>query len=177
MITNAAHVHDDSLATAYGAVVTAPFGAIGIRVADGMVRRIACLAPDTAMVAPRGGLAARVARQVQRYLADPDFTFDLPLAPSGSVFQQRVWHAVADIPRGQMRSYGALARQLGTSARAVGQACSANCFALVVPCHRVVANAGLGGFVGDASASDDIEHAQVQQEMKRWLLAHEGVRG
>ena len=87
----------------------------------------------------------------------------------GTAFQQRVWGAIASIPRGHVRTYGDLARLLGSAPRAVGQACGANWFPLVVPCHRVTAAGGLGGFSNSADA--DGFHLGV----KRWLLAHEGV--
>jgi methylated-DNA-[protein]-cysteine S-methyltransferase len=70
------------------------------------------------------------------------------------------------IPPGRTRTYGELASKLGTSARAVGGACRANPCPVVVPCHRVVAANGLGGFAGDTSGR--------KLEVKRWLLRHEG---
>lgn len=154
------------------AIVSAPFGAVGVRVNDRMLIELIYLRPGIAELAARDRLSARVARQIERYLADPDFAFDLPLAPRGSAFQQRVWHAISDIPRGQVRSYGALARLLRTAPRAVGQACGANWFPLVIPCHRVVAAQGIGGFAGtDADSTDDA----FSIDIKRWLLKHEGV--
>jgi methylated-DNA-[protein]-cysteine S-methyltransferase len=154
------------------AIVAAPFGAVGVRTSDGLLVEMIYLRPGIASLEPRDRVAARTARQIERYLKDPDFAFDLPLAPRGSAFQQRVWHAIGDIPRGQVRSYGALARQLRTAPRAVGQACGANWFPLVIPCHRVVAAQGIGGFAGtDENASEDA----FSIDIKRWLLGHEGV--
>jgi AraC family transcriptional regulator of adaptative response/methylated-DNA-[protein]-cysteine methyltransferase len=73
---------------------------------------------------------------------------ELPLDVAGSHFQRRVWDALRAIPRGEVRSYGAVARSLGApgAARAVAQACAANPVAVAVPCHRVVGSAGLGGY-------------------------------
>ena len=73
------------------------------------------------------------------------------------------------IPRGKTRSYGELAVELNSGAQAVGQACGANPIAIIIPCHRVVGKTGLGGFI--KSTGD------TQLEIKRWLLAHEGLRG
>lgn len=73
----------------------------------------------------------------------------LPLDPSGTAFQRRVWDTLATIPRGETRTYGELAAALGLpgGARAVGRACGANPLALLVPCHRVIAGDGsLGGY-------------------------------
>ncbi|MFT8244357.1 methylated-DNA--[protein]-cysteine S-methyltransferase [Roseomonas sp. BN140053] len=77
--------------------------------------------------------------------------FDLPLAPHGTPFQTRVWDAMRAIPRGETRTYGAVAQLLNSSARAVGVACGANPIPILIPCHRVVAaNGALGGYSGDS---------------------------
>jgi len=112
-------------------------------------------------------LAARIAVQIARYCESPAAGFDLPLAPLGTDFQQRVWRAMLAIPPGEVRSYGDIARQLGSSARAVGNACRANPIPLVIPCHRVVAASGIGGFAGQT--------AGARLAIKRRLLQHEGV--
>ena len=120
-------------------------------------------------MAPSDALAERVVRQLQKYLDDAQFRFDLPLAPEGTAFRRRVWYALASIPVGESRTYGELARYLHTAPRAVGGACGANPIALVIPCHRVVGSQGsLGGFMGVT----DGEPIAI----KRWLLAHEGYR-
>lgn len=128
--------------------------------------------PSDLPAAPTSDLAHEAARQLNAYLSDPDFTFDLPLMRRGTNFQQRVWQAIGAIQRGATRRYGELARDLGSAPRAVGQACAANPLPIVVPCHRVVAaagglNSGLGGF---AHARDGF-----LLDVKRWLLRHEGV--
>ena len=92
-------------------------------------------------------------------------SFDLPFVPSGTPFQLRVWHALMNIPAGQSTTYGALAKQLGTAARAVGQACGSNPLPILIPCHRVVAAHGLGGFMHASSGAP--------LDVKSWLLAHE----
>lgn len=74
---------------------------------------------------------------------------ELPLDVSGSRFQQRVWDALRRIPRGETRSYGRVARELGVAAgaRAVARACAANPVAVAIPCHRVIRSDGrLGGY-------------------------------
>jgi len=112
-------------------------------------------------------LAAEAVRQLQAYLADPGFEFGLPLQPAGTLFQRRVWQQIATIPLGQTRSYGEVASALHSGPRAVGGACGANPFPLVVPCHRVVAAAGLGGFGRNGG--------DFLLDIKRWLLRHEGI--
>ncbi|HEX9183768.1 MAG TPA: methylated-DNA--[protein]-cysteine S-methyltransferase [Burkholderiales bacterium] len=132
---------------------------------DGRVSGIRYLPPEAAEVAPHGVLAERAARQLARYREDPDARFDLPLLIEGTELQKAVWDAMCAIPRGRTRTYGELARELGAEARAVGQACGDNRLPIVIPCHRVVAAGGIGGF-GHATGGYLIE-------AKRWLLLHE----
>lgn len=108
-----------------------------------------------------------ITRQLAAYFSAASASFDLPLDLGGTPFQHRVWTLLRSIPVGETRTYGEVARQLGTAARAVGQACRANPCPIVVPCHRVVAAQGLGGFAGDRSGR--------RLDVKRWLLRHEGA--
>ena len=89
--------------------------------------------------------------QLAEYFAGARREFELPLAPEGSAFQQRVWSALREIPYGETESYGELAERIGHpgSARAVGAANGQNPIAIVVPCHRVIgANGTLTGYAG-----------------------------
>lgn len=156
---------------AFAAVVAAPFGAVGIRTQANRLRELVYLPGGYSLRAPTDAVAAEAAHQLARYFQDADFVFSLPLTPAGTAFQQRVWAVIAAIPRGQVLTYGQVARQLGSAARAVGQACGANWFPMVIPCHRVTATGGLGGFANQADA------AGFHLGVKRWLLAHEGVQG
>jgi methylated-DNA-[protein]-cysteine S-methyltransferase len=108
---------------------------------------------------------AGVASQLERYRADPDTRFDFPIAIEGTPLQRAVWDAMCAIPRGRTRTYGDIARELGADARDIGQACGDNRLPIVIPCHRVVAANGLGGFAHATSG--------YLIEVKRWLLAHE----
>jgi methylated-DNA-[protein]-cysteine S-methyltransferase len=108
-----------------------------------------------------------VARALSRYFADGTRPIGLDVLPAGTDFQRRVWRALQAIPAGQTRTYGELARQLGSGARAVGNACRNNPVSVVVPCHRVVAVSGPGGYSGHMTGAP--------LRRKRWLLAHEGV--
>ena len=95
-------------------------------------------------------LVEEARRQSDAYLDGSLTDFDLPLNPLGTIFQRRVWTAMQDIPFGQVETYGALAKRIGSAARAVGMACGANPLPIVIPCHRVVAAGGkLGGYSGD----------------------------
>jgi methylated-DNA-[protein]-cysteine S-methyltransferase len=109
----------------------------------------------------------KFSRQLQQYADGKSVRWIVPLDLSaGTVFQQSVWRALTKIPRGETRSYGWVAQQIGKprSSRAVGAACGANPIPVVIPCHRVIAGDGsLGGFGGGLP-------------MKRRLLAIEGVK-
>jgi methylated-DNA-[protein]-cysteine S-methyltransferase len=152
----------------YNAVIGAPFGKVGIRVdeAAGVVRRIEYLPDELAVAAPDSALAERATRQIARYFETPAATFDLPLADVGTAFQRRVWQAICQIAPGHVLTYGELAKEVDGMPRAVGQACGDNPFPIVVPCHRVVAAGGLGGFAHHAGDG-------FYLRVKRWLLAHE----
>ena len=122
--------------------------------------------PPAAQVKPAvGAFAAKVASQLERYRDEPDARFDLPLLIEGTPLQRGVWEAMCAIPRGRTRTYGEIARELGAEAREVGQACGDNRLPIVIPCHRVVAADGIGGF-GHATGG-------YLLEVKRWLLMHE----
>jgi methylated-DNA-[protein]-cysteine S-methyltransferase len=149
----------------FDTVVRLPFSAVGVRIADEAVVEIMFL-PDHVLERPaRNALAQRVVDQLFAYSADPEFNFDLPLAISGTEFQRQVWREISGIRRGSTRSYGELALKLGSTARAVGQACGDNRLPLAIPCHRVIAANGIGGFAHHAGG----DHVRI----KRWLLAHE----
>ncbi len=97
----------------------------------------------------------KVRRQLERYFSGKLFTFDLELAPEGSVFQRQVWQALQEIPYGETRTYGEVASSMGqpSSTRAVGGANGANPIPIVIPCHRVLGSDGsLTGFGGGLAA-------------------------
>jgi methylated-DNA-[protein]-cysteine S-methyltransferase len=153
----------------YAAKLRTPFAVLGIRTGGGALTGIDYLPLSERAAAPTDTLAERVCRQIGRYLDDGAFRFDLPLAPAGTAFRRRVWNTLSEIPAGESRTYGEIARRLRTAPRAIGGACGANPIALVIPCHRVVGTHGsLGGFMG-VTDGDPIA-------IKRWLLVHEGYR-
>ncbi len=149
--------------------IRVPFGVLEL-VSDGRaLTRVAFLPKSTQAKAPADRITAQAAREVGHYLHDPAFRFTVPLAPRGTPFQHRVWKTLSQIPAGQSRTYGEVARLIRSAPRAVGQACGANPIALIVPCHRVVGAQGtLGGFMNT--------HEGDPLAVKRWLLVHEGYR-
>ena len=138
---------------------------VAVKTREGLVAEIRYLPPSVATQAPKSVLAEEAARQLERYREDPDARFELPLLIEGTPFQRRLWDALCGIPRGKTLTYGELARRLGGEARAVGQACGDNRLPIVIPCHRVVAANGIGGFAHSTGG--------YLLEAKRWLLAHE----
>ena len=128
---------------------------------------------DDALVAIRWGngaagngspLLAEAARQLAAYFAGQLFDFDLPLAAAGTAFDRRVRAAMRAIPYGETRTYGELAHATDSGPRAIGGACGRNPIPIVVPCHRVLARSGLGGYSGGTGLPT-----------KQWLLALEGA--
>lgn len=151
----------------YQARYPAPFAVLGIRAGNGALEAIEYLPKGAAPLAPLNGTAQKVCRQIERYLEDPEYRFDVPFAFRGTPFQCAVWGEICRIASGRTVSYSALARQLGTAPRPVGGACGANRIPLVIPCHRVVGASGIGGFMNAKSGSPIA--------IKKWLLAHERV--
>jgi methylated-DNA-[protein]-cysteine S-methyltransferase len=149
------------------ALIDTPLGPLGLRWEGGILTGVD-LEPGSGALPTGETPPDPVTRQLGGYFADARIPFDLPLHLGGTDFQRRVWAAMQAIPAGQTRTYGAIAAQLGSAPRAVGQACRANPCPIVVPCHRVVGARGLGGFAGDTSGR--------KLAVKRWLLTHEGVR-
>ena len=110
-------------------------------------------------------LLVRARAELFAYFDGARTAFDLPLAPAGSAFQRRVWDALCAIPFGALWTYKDLARATGSVPRAVGQANAANPIPILIPCHRVVAVGGLGGYSGGDGLAT-----------KRALLTLEGSR-
>lgn len=149
----------------YDAILVAPMCRLGARFTGEALTALDFLPPGAPATAVLDGRARQLARELEAYWQNPAHPFDLLFVPQGTPFQLRVWHALMTIRAGRPTTYGALARQLGTAARAVGQACGANPLPILIPCHRVIAASGLGGFMHAASGAP--------LDVKAWLLAHE----
>ena len=149
----------------YDVTVDFPRMKVAVSARDGKVVEIRYLPLSAPLISPKNPLARKAKAQLERYRDDPDTVFDLPLQVEGTPLQRGVWQAMCAIPRGKTRTYGELARELGADPRAIGQCCGDNRLPIVIPCHRVVAADGIGGF------SHTSEGYLI--EVKRWLLAHE----
>lgn len=154
---------------AYAAIIPAPFGALGLRIDSGCLTAIDFLPAGVPLRPPCSDVARRAAEQLSAYFQDARVTFELPIALAGTPFRLRVWQAIRGIGCGETRTYAELAAALGSAPRAIGQAAADNPLPIIVPCHRVVARHGLGGFAhADSGPALAIKH---------WLLRHEGVLG
>ena len=150
------------LATLAVSTLDSPVGPIWVATdAAGAVTTVQFGEPE--ILAEPSPASEAAAAQLREYFAGERTSFDLPLAASGTAFQQTVWRALTEIDFGETWSYGRLAAHIGqpTASRAVGLANSRNPIAIVVPCHRVIGASGaLTGYAGG-------------MERKRWLLDHE----
>lgn len=153
--------------TAWDAIIEAPGFAVGVATTPHHLTRIEFLSPCATQPA-RTALGREAAEQLVAYLSNPRIRFDLPLADAGSSHQQKVWQIMRSIEPGFTLTYGDVAARIGSSPRAVGGACGANPFPVVIPCHRIVAAGGaLGGFAHSTQG--------FLPGIKRWLLAHEAA--
>jgi methylated-DNA-[protein]-cysteine S-methyltransferase len=152
----------------FQAKLATPFAVLGIRTVGELLTDIEYLPRGVAPLAPLNKLAERVCRQIERYIDDPHYRFNLPFDYRGTDFQCRVWREIAKIPVGKTHTYKEVAHRLRSAPRPVGGACGRNRLPLLIPCHRVLASNGIGGFM-HARGGDPIA-------IKRWLLRHEGVK-
>jgi methylated-DNA-[protein]-cysteine S-methyltransferase len=90
----------------------------------------------------------RAVQQLNEYFDRTRQMFELPLKPEGTSFDKKVWREMLRIPFGEVQTYGVLAKRLEAPARAIGTACGRNPIPVIIPCHRVVATGGLGGYSG-----------------------------
>jgi methylated-DNA-[protein]-cysteine S-methyltransferase len=126
------------------ATVPSPFGALTLTETGG---RITALSWGGGAGGPDTPVLAAAADQLARYFSGSLREFDLPL-DLGTGFQRAFLAALIAIPCGETRTYGDLARALGVSAQAIGQACGANRIPILIPCHRILGATGLGGYSG-----------------------------
>lgn len=145
------------------ASIETPVGRLSVETRDGAIVRLDWGGGVQRAETP---LLAEACRQIGAYFERRLEVFDLPLAPQVTPFEAQVLAAMSQIPFGETRRYGDLAAALGAGPQAIGQACGANPIPLVIPCHRVVAGDGLGGYSGAGGV-----------ETKVALLRHEGAYG
>lgn len=111
-------------------------------------------------------LLTKARDQLNRYFDGETISFDLPLNPAGSDFSQKVWREISKIPWGATATYGMIAWNLQTAARAVGGACGRNHIPIIIPCHRVLAS---GGSLGGYSAQDGLTTKRILLKLENAL--------
>jgi len=154
-------------ANQYSFVIDSPLGRLGVQTVNNKVHRLDYLTDSARLRAASVDFDRKVEAELENYFDNPAVNFSLPVELAGTPFQQRVWLALTRIPFGETRTYGELAARLGSGARAVGNACRHNPVSIIVPCHRVVAAHGIGGYSGSTSGP--------LLDRKCWLLQHEGL--
>ena len=145
--------------------LSTPFGGIRVRASDNEILEVIFSKEAARDNFPEDSIVSNFFKQIKVYFADPKSTFSIDYRANGTSFRERVWHEISLIPSGSTRTYGQIANKLGSSARAVGMACGDNPVPLLIPCHRVVAKSGIGGF------NHSIGH--FEKSVKLWLLNHE----
>ncbi|MBT3308579.1 MAG: methylated-DNA--[protein]-cysteine S-methyltransferase [Gammaproteobacteria bacterium] len=151
-------------------VIHPPIGPLRIAVAEGKICQIDFHWEESLAEAVDNReepLLKTVEQRLEAYFQSPIALQSIPHQPVGTPFQREVWQALCEIPLGEVLTYGALAKKLGSSPRAVGGACRNNPIPLIIPCHRVVSKSGIGGFSGQWGAGERVN-------VKQWLLRHEG---
>jgi methylated-DNA-[protein]-cysteine S-methyltransferase len=145
-------------------VINVPFGSVGIHIQSDYVVGIELFPSQQQTHEATSQFTQYVAHQMSQYFQQADSELDIPYALAGTPFQKRVWSAISDIPAGKVLTYSELAQRVGSGPRAVANACGANKIPLLIPCHRVVAKNGLGGFMQGVDGG---------LKIKEWLLAYE----
>lgn len=130
------------------ATVVSPVGNITVTAVDGAIDRLLWTPKDKPTSVNTSNLLTAASDQLSAYFAGTLKAFDLPLAPAGTDFQKSVWREMCSIPYGEILTYGDVAKRIKSAAQAVGNACGANPIPIIIPCHRILASNGMGGYSG-----------------------------
>ncbi|PCH45614.1 MAG: cysteine methyltransferase [Hyphomicrobiales bacterium] len=139
--------------------IESPFGPLCLTEQHGA---IVSLLWESPAISRSTALLAEAQTQMRAYFSGKLKKFDLPLKPAGDPFQQSVCNAMLEIPYGETSTYGAIAKVLNTYGQPVGNACGANTIPIIIPCHRVLAVNGLGGYSGDGGVERKIELLKLE---------------
>jgi len=141
------------------AEVNSPYGPLSVSEMDGAIVKIDWKKPDKSQSSP---LLEECSNQLAAYFAGDLENFDLPLRPRGDAFQKAVCQVMLEIPYGETTTYGTIAKQLDTYGQPVGKACGSNSIPIIIPCHRVLATDGIGGYSGDGGIERKIELLKLE---------------
>ena len=152
----------------YDAIFSTDIATIGIQLENSKLIKVDYLTSKN-NIKPTSKFAENIQNKIEKYLKDTSKTNNLKIDVKLDVtpFQEKVLNQLILIPYGETKTYGEIAKKLKTSPRAVGNACRRNPIPIVIPCHRVVASKGLGGYSGATEGET--------QDIKRHLLKLEGV--
>ncbi len=141
------------------AEIPSPYGSLCVTQIGDAIVALDWKQPTNPTTSP---LLQETAKQMAAYFTGDLKSFDLPLAPRGNKFQQQVCQAMLEIPYGETTTYGAIAEKLGTYGQPVGNACGGNSIPIIIPCHRVLAAEGLGGYSGEGGVERKIELLKLE---------------
>lgn len=152
----------------YDAIFSTDIATIGIQLENSKLIKVDYLTSKN-NIKPTSKFAENIQNKIEKYLKDTSKTNNLKIDVKLDVtpFQEKVLNQLILIPYGETKTYGEIAKKLKTSPRAVGNACRRNPIPIVIPCHRVVASKGLGGYSGSIEGET--------QDIKRNLLKLEGI--
>lgn len=146
-------------------LMNSPFGRLLLTCEGNRLKKIS-FDENASSAASKSKPISIIVEQLNAYFENPAHIFQFDFALYGTPFQIKVWKALLRIPMGKTETYRQMAIKLNTSSRAIGQACRGNPLPIIIPCHRIVAADGIGGYSG---------HIAKWHAIKSWLLRHEGV--
>jgi len=141
------------------ASIPSPYGSLKVSEHDDAIIAIDWEEPEHVGTSD---LLEETARQIAAYFEGDLKDFDLPLKPGGDAFQQSVCKLISAIPYGETSTYGAIAEKLDTYGQPIGRACGMNTIPIIIPCHRVLAANGIGGYSGDGGVERKIELLKLE---------------
>lgn len=149
----------------YSLIVDSPIGKLGVKTSNQQVTGVDFLTKTTPLFHATDKFTTLITNQFHQYFSSKKFEFSLPYTLNGSEFQQQVLKAVATLPYGATFTYSELAAHLNTHPRAIGNACRRNPLPVIIPCHRIIAKGGNGGYAGQMSGE--------LMAIKLWMINHE----
>lgn len=151
----------------YSAIISTPIGKLGLETAREKLVRIRFLSANNQIFNPVDNFTQSVVQELSAYFKNPKHSFKMNYELNGTEFQQKVWEAILSIKVGKTLTYSDLAKELNTGPRAIGNACRHNLIPIIIPCHRITAVTGLGGYSGAIEGGLPV--------IKQWLLNHESA--